>query len=103
MQGIKNLSAEQATKLAGINPDYATEDLFVNIKNEDFPKWKVHVQIMPEIEAESYANNPFDVTKVWPHEDYPLIEVGILDLNKNPINYFNEVEQAAFSPTNKVP
>ena len=103
MQGIKNLSAEQATKLAGINPDYATEDLFVNIKNEDFPKWKVHVQIMPEIEAESYAINPFDVTKVWPHEDYPLIEVGILELNKNPINYFNEVEQAAFSPTNKVP
>ena len=58
---------------------------------------------MPEIEAESYAINPFDVTKVWPHGDYPLIEVGILELNKNPINYFNEVEQAAFSPSNKVP
>ncbi len=103
MQGIKNLSAEQATKLAGVNPDYATEDLFMNIKNGDFPKWKVYVQIMPEIEAEDYAINPFDVTKVWPHGDYPLIEVGILELNKNPINYFNEVEQAAFSPTNKVP
>ena len=103
MQGIKNLSAEDATKLAGTNPDYATEDLFMSIKNGDFPKWKVHVQIMPEVEAESYAINPFDVTKVWPHGDYPLIEVGILELNKNPINYFNEVEQAAFSPTNKVP
>jgi catalase len=103
MQGIKNLSADEATKLAGENPDYATEDLFVSIKNGDFPKWKMYVQIMPEIEAESYAINPFDVTKVWPHGDYPLIEVGILELNKNPKNYFNEVEQAAFSPTNKVP
>jgi len=103
MQGIKNLSADEATKLAGTNPDYATEDLFVSIKNGEFPSWKVHVQIMPEIEAQSYAINPFDVTKVWPHGDYPLIEVGILELNKNPINYFNEVEQAAFSPSNKVP
>lgn len=103
VQGIKNLSAAEATKLAGENPDYATEDLFVSIKNGDFPSWKVYVQIMPEIEAESYAINPFDVTKVWPHGNYPLIEVGILELNKNPRNYFNEVEQAAFSPSNKVP
>ena len=103
VQGIKNLSADEATRLAGTNPDYATEDLFVSIQNGDFPSWKVHVQIMPEVEAESYAINPFDVTKVWPHGDYPLIEVGILELNKNPRNYFNEVEQAAFSPSNKVP
>jgi len=103
MQGIKNLSAEEATRLAGVNPDYATEDLFVAIREGDFPKWKVSVQIMPEIEAESYAINPFDVTKVWPHGDYPLIEVGVLELNRNPVNYFNEVEQAAFSPSNKVP
>jgi catalase len=103
MQGIKNLSADEATRLAGTDPDYATEDLFVSIKNGDFPSWKVHVQIMPEMEAEHYAVNPFDVTKVWPHGDYPLIEVGILELNRNPKNYFNEVEQAAFSPSNKVP
>jgi catalase len=103
VQGIKNLSSEEATRLAGVNPDYATEDLFAAIKNGDYPKWKVYVQIMPEIEAESYPINPFDVTKVWPHGDYPLIEVGILELNKNPVNYFSEVEQSAFSPTNKVP
>ena len=103
MQKIQNLSAEEATKLAGENPDYATEDLFIHIQDGDFPKWKMYVQIMPETEAESYPINPFDVTKVWPHGDYPLIEVGILELDKNPRNYFNEVEQAAFSPTNKVP
>ncbi len=103
VQGIKNLSADEATRLAGTNPDYAIEDLFVSIKNGDFPSWKMYVQIMPEAEAESYAINPFDVTKVWPHGDYPLIEVGVLELNKNPRNYFSEVEQAAFSPSNKVP
>ncbi len=103
MQGIKNLSAQKATELAGTNPDYATQDLFEAIKDGNFPKWKMYVQIMPETEASNYAVNPFDVTKVWSHKDYPLIEVGILELNKNPINYFNEVEQSAFSPTNKVP
>ncbi len=103
MQGIKNLNASEATRLAGVNPDYATEDLFISIKNGEFPSWEVYVQIMPEIEASSYEINPFDVTKVWPHGDYPLIEVGVLELNKNPRNYFNEVEQVAFSPTNKVP
>ncbi len=103
LQGIKNLKADEAIALAGTNPDYATQDLFEAIQNADFPQWKVHVQIMPEAEAESYAINPFDVTKVWPHGDYPLIEVGILELNKNPRNYFAEVEQAAFSPSNKVP
>ena len=103
LQGIKNLSADEATRLAGIYPDYATQDLFESIKNREFPQWKVSVQIMPELEAQEYAINPFDVTKVWPHGDYPLMEVGILELNANPKNYFNEVEQAAFSPTNKVP
>ena len=103
MQGIKNLTADEATRLAGTNPDYATEDLFKTIEAGDFPQWRVHVQIMPEMEAESYAVNPFDVTKVWSHKDYPLIEVGILELNKNPNNYFAEVEQSAFSPSNKVP
>ncbi len=103
MQGIKNLSAEEATRIGGENPDYATQDLFEAIEKGDFPKWKIKIQVMPEIEAENYHINPFDVTKVWPHNDYPLIDVGILELNRNPINYFVEVEQAAFSPTNKVP
>lgn len=103
MQGNKTLSADEATRLAGEKPDYATEDLFNNIAEGNFPKWKMHIQIMPEIEAETYHINPFDVTKVWPHGDYPLIEVGILELNRNPVNYFAEVEQSAFSPTNKVP
>ena len=103
LQGNKTLSADEATRLAGENPDYATEDLFNNIEDGDFPSWKVDVQIMPELEAQNYHINPFDVTKVWPHGEYPLIEVGILELNRNPQNYFNEVEQAAFSPTNKVP
>ncbi len=103
MQGIKNLRADEATRLAGENPDYATQDLFEAIENGDFPKWKMYVQIMPESEAEGYRINPFDVTKVWPHGDYPLIEVGVLELDRNPKNYFAEVEQSAFSPTNKVP
>ena len=69
----------------------------------DYPKWRVCVQIMPEVDAETYHLNPFDLTKVWPHQDYPLIEVGEMELNRNPQNYFAEVEQAAFSPSNIVP
>ena len=102
-QGNHTLRADQATKLAGENPDYATEDLFNAIKEGDFPKWTMYVQVMPELEANDYHINPFDVTKVWPHSDYPLIEVGVLEMNKNPENYFAEVEQSAFSPSNKVP
>lgn len=78
-------------------------DLFDNIEKRNFPKWKVYVQVMPEMDAETYKINPFDLTKVWPHGDYPLIEVGELELNRNPENYFAEVEQAAFSPSNIVP
>ena len=78
-------------------------DLFEAIERGDFPKWRVCVQVMPEKEAETYRLNPFDLTKVWPHKDYPLIEVGILELNRNPENYFAEVEQAAFAPSNIVP
>jgi len=102
-QGNHTLRADEATKIAGENPDYATEDLFNAIKDGDFPKWTMYVQIMPELEANDYHINPFDVTKVWPHSDYPLIEVGVLEMNKNPENYFAEVEQSAFSPSNKVP
>ena len=102
-QGNHTLRADEATRIAGENPDYATQDLFESIDKGDFPKWTMYVQIMPELEAESYHINPFDVTKVWPHSDYPLMEVGVLELNKNPKNYFAEVEQVAFSPSNKVP
>ena len=102
-QGIKNMSPEEADRLAGEDPDYHTMQLFKAIEKGDFPKWKLFVQIMPESEAENYRWNPFDLTKVWPHADYPLMEVGILELNKNPQNYFAEIEQAAFSPANVVP
>jgi catalase len=103
MQGIKNLTIERADELAGTDPDYATRDLREAIDRGDFPKWAVKVQIMPEADAETYHIHPFDLTKIWPHKDYPLIEVGVMELNGNPKNYFNEVEQAAFSPVNVVP
>ncbi len=102
-QGIKNFTGEGAAEMRGIDPDYAQRDLFDAIKKGDFPKWRVAMQIMPEAEAETYHINPFDLTKVWPHGDYPLIEVGELTLDRNPENYFAEVEQAAFEPRNVVP
>lgn len=102
-QGVKNMSNDVAAKLAGENPDYHTEDLFNAIEKDDFPKWKLYVQIMPLEDADTYRFDPFDVTKVWSHKDYPLIEVGQMVLNRNPENYFAEVEQAAFSPGTLVP
>lgn len=102
-QGIQNLTSEQAATVAGENPDFATHDLFHAIEQGDYPKWKVYIQVMTEAQAEKATFNPFDLTKVWPHGDYPLIEAGILELNKNPENYFAEVEQAAFSPASVVP
>jgi catalase len=103
MQGIKNLSDAEAAELVGRDRESAQRDLFDSIENKDFPRWKLRVQIMPEKDAGTYHLNPFDLTKVWPHKDYPLIDVGILELNRNPENYFAEVEQAAFSPANVVP
>ncbi|QPC80514.1 catalase [Phototrophicus methaneseepsis] len=103
MQGIQNLSASAAEKLAGENADYATQDLFYTIEQGDYPKWKMFIQVMTDEQAEQFPYNPFDLTKVWPHGDFPLIEVGILELNRNPENYFAEVEQAAFAPANIVP
>ena len=100
LQGIKSLRADEATRIAGEDLDFHRRDLFNAIEQGDFPKWKVMVQIMPEQDAETYAIHPFDVTKVWPHKDYPLVEVGVLELNRNPQNYFAEVEQAAFEPGN---
>lgn len=102
-QGIQNFTREVATKIAGENPDYATQDLFVAIQDGNFPKWTMHVQIMPEVDADTYPINPFDLTKVWPHKDYPLIEVGVMELNRNPENYFEEIEQSSFEPANVVP
>jgi catalase len=102
-QGIKNFHREDADAMRGIDPDYSQRDLFNAIEKGDFPKWKVSIQVMPEAEAETYHINPFDLTKVWPHGDYPLIEVGEMTLNRNPANYFAEVEQAAFEPRNVVP
>jgi catalase len=102
-QGVKNMSADVAAKLAGENPDYHTEDLFNAIENGDCPAWRLHVQIMPLEDANTYRFDPFDVTKVWSHKDYPLIEVGRMVLNRNPENYFAEVEQATFSPGTMVP
>lgn len=102
-QGIKCLMQAEADKLAGVDSDYHTHQLFDAINRGEFPRWTLAVQIMPETDAENYRWNPFDLTKVWPHGDYPLIEVGVLELNRNPQNYFAEVEQAAFSPGNVVP
>ncbi len=99
-QGIKNLMQEEADRLAGSDPDYHTRQLFELLERGEYPKWTLYVQIMPEEEAATYRWNPFDLTKVWPHGDYPLVEVGVLELNRNPANYFADVEQAAFSPAN---
>lgn len=102
-QGIENFTREEAIKMAGENPDYATEDLYNAIEQGNFPAWKLYVQIMPLADADTYKFDPFDVTKVWHFEDYPLIPVGRLVLNRNPENYFADVEQATFSPGNVVP
>jgi catalase len=102
-QGIQCMTQEEADRIAGQDPDYHTRQLFEGIERGEYPKWTFSVQVMPEVEAETYRWNPFDLTKVWPHGDYPLIEVGVLELNRNPENYFAEVEQAAFSPANVVP
>ncbi|PMC38598.1 catalase [Bacillus sp. UMB0899] len=102
-QGVKNISPEVAAQIAGENPDYHTEDLFNAIEKGDFPAWKLYVQIMPLEDANTYKWDPFDVTKVWSQKDYPLIEVGRMVLDRNPENYFAEVEQATFSPGTLVP
>lgn len=102
-QGIKNLSDQQAQQAIGACRETHQRDLLDSIENGDFPKWNMKIQIMTEEDATKCAFNPFDLTKVWPHADYPLIDVGVLELNKNPENYFAEVEQVAFNPANIVP
>jgi catalase len=103
LQGIQNLTNEEAAKIIADDRESNQRDLFEAIEREDFPKWRLEVQIMPEADAEKTPYNPFDLTKVWPHKDYPLMEVGVIELNRNPENYFAEVEQAGFSPANIVP
>jgi catalase len=103
VQGIQNLSNEEATELIGTDRESHQRDLYNSIENGEFPKWIMYVQIMEEEMAYSYHINPFDLTKVWPHADFPLIQVGELMLNRNPENYFAEVEQSAFNPAQIVP
>ncbi|WP_086253273.1 catalase [Campylobacter sp. P091] len=102
-QGIKNLTNKEAAELIGKCRESHQRDLYEAINKGDFPKWDFKIQIMSEEQANNAKFNPFDLTKIWPHADYPLIPVGVMTLNKNPENYFNEVEQAAFSPSNIVP
>jgi catalase len=102
-QGIQNFTGEEADRMRGIDPDCATRDLCEAILKRDFPSWRLKVQIMTPEQAKNYRFDPFDITKVWPHADFPLIDVGRLVLDRNPENYFAEVEQAAFSPGNFVP
>ena len=102
-QGIQCLTQQDADRLAGEDGDYHTRDLFEAIARKEFPSWTLHMQIMPFDEAQTYRFNPFDLTKVWPHSDYPLIEVGRMTLDRNPTDYHTEIEQAAFEPNNLVP
>jgi len=103
LQGIQFMTNEQAAAVVARDRESSQRDLFEAIARGEFPRWRFCVQIMPETNAEAYRWNPFDLTKVWSHKDYPLIDVGILELNRNPENYFAEVEQSAFSPSNIVP
>ncbi|KAL4785400.1 catalase-domain-containing protein [Aspergillus varians] len=102
-QGVENFTAEEATKVAGENPDHLIQDMFEAIEKGDYPVWNVYVQLMSPEEAENYRWNIFDMTKVWPHKDFPLQQIGRLTLNRNPRNYFADIEQAAFSPSTMVP
>lgn len=101
-QGIKNLTGPQAAKMRTDDMDFAQRDLYQNIKDGNFPKWNLKIQVMTLEQAQNAVVNPFDVTKVWPHKDYPLIDVGVLELNRNPDNYFQDVEQSAFAPAHIV-
>ncbi|ROS00272.1 catalase [Sinobacterium caligoides] len=102
-QGIKNLTDQEAADIIAGDRESHQADLYNAIEQGDFPSWTLSIQVMTEEQAEKSPYNPFDLTKVWPHGDYPLIEVGVLEMNRNPENYFAEVEQAAFTPANIVP
>ena len=102
-QGIANLMDDEAEQLIGKDRESSQRDLFNAIEKGDYPRWNLQIQVMPETDAAKVPYNPFDLTKVWPHADYPLMDVGYFELNRNPENYFSDVEQAAFSPANVVP
>ncbi len=102
VQGIQNFNDAEATELKGKDPDFAQRDLVEAIEKGDYPKWALKIQVMTMEEANSFQWNPFDLTKVWPHADFPLIDVGVFELNEIPANYFQDVEQAAFAPANLV-
>ena len=101
-QGIKNFTNDEAAQMKSVDMDFAQRDLLENIESGNFPKWNMKIQVMTEAESKTYHINPFDLTKVWPHGDYPLIDVGTIELNKNPDNYFQDIEQAAFAPAHVV-
>ena len=102
-QGVESLTDAEAQALVGRDRESHQRDLFTAIEQGDFPRWTLFIQVMPEADAATVPYHPFDLTKVWPKSDYPLVEVGVLELNRNPRNYFAEVEQAAFNPANVVP
>ncbi|HOP66470.1 MAG TPA: catalase [Methanoregulaceae archaeon] len=102
-QGIKNLTDEEACEIVGKDRESNGRDLYESIEKGDFPRWKMYIQVMTDEQAQKMPYNPFDLTKVWYHKDFPLIEVGILELNRNPDNYYQDVEQAAFNPAAVVP
>ena len=102
-QGIKNWTDAEASKVVGEDRESSQRDLFSAIENGDFPKWKLYIQVMTEEQAKNHKDNPFDITKVWSKKEYPLIEVGMLELNRNAENFHAEVEQSAFSPASLVP
>ena len=101
-QGIRTLTGPQAEELKGKDPDYAQRDLVESIERGEFPRWTLNIQVMTDEQANKFRWNPFDITKVWPHKEYPLIEAGVMELNRIPANYFADVEQAAFAPSHTV-
>ncbi|RFM29450.1 catalase [Deminuibacter soli] len=102
LQGIRNFTLEESVKMKGEDPDFAQRDLLQSIDNKAFPQWALKIQLMTEEQAKSYRYNPFDLTKTWSQKEFPLIDVGVMELNENPRNYFADVEQAAFAPAHVV-
>lgn len=102
MQGIENFTNDEAEAMKGKDPDYAQRDLVEAIAQNEFPKYALKIQVMTKEQAKTFQWNPFDLTKVWPHGDFPLIDVGVLELNQTPENYFQDVEQSAFAPSNLI-
>jgi catalase len=103
MQGVENFTDAEAAQVVAQNRESAQQDLLTSIDAGNFPRWRFAIQVMPEADAANYRFNPFDITKVWSQKDYPLIDVGTIELNRNAANYFSDVEQAAFTPANVVP